>query len=233
MYGIRYFDMRVGYYAETEEKFWANHHFARVNPLPEIFAHVKRFLNETNEIIILDFHRFPVGFYNHQDRHHQLANYLLTEFEDYLVPEEYGVNITLAELWKSDKRLIVAYNHDVTASYGNYLWKGIPQKWGNKQVVSELNDFLHGTMAKHRDILYIWADMAELTPTAFDIILKPNLGLRKMADEVNRNLTIWAREDWWDKANIVATDFFLGNNIIDIALEANLRRRWCLDAAVL
>ena len=77
----------------------------------------------------------------------------------------------------------------------------------------------------------IWAAMAQLTPTAFDIILRPVYGLRKMADKVNRNLTTWIRDDYWDLANVVASDFFLGNNIIDVALEANLKRRWCLDAA--
>ena len=92
--------MRIGYYSETEEKFWANHNYARVNPLADIIGHIKRFLNETNEIIILDFHRFPVGFYNREERHHELASYLLSEFQEYLIPEEYGVNVTLAELWK-------------------------------------------------------------------------------------------------------------------------------------
>ncbi|GIY18731.1 uncharacterized protein CEXT_274661 [Caerostris extrusa] len=49
-------------------------------------------------------------------------------------------------------------------------------------------------------------------------------GLRKMADQVNRQVTRWFSSDWNHCANIVATDFFLGNNIIELAIETNQNR---------
>ncbi len=95
VYGIRYLDIRVGYYPAYPEKFWVNHNFYRMRPLSEIVKDVARFVDETNEIVILDFHRhvtstftcktyfklmsysdslhrFPVGFTS-QDRHSKLA----------------------------------------------------------------------------------------------------------------------------------------------------------------
>jgi hypothetical protein len=69
-----------------------------------------------------------------------------------------------------------------------------------------------------------WAAMAELTPKYTDVIMRPQRGLRMMADEVNRGLTYWFKHLWWKDANIVATDFLLGSKIIDVAVEANDKR---------
>jgi hypothetical protein len=71
----------------------------------------------------------------------------------------------------------------------------------------------------------MWAAMAELTPSPLDPVLQPSRGLRLMADDVNRHVTRWFRDLWWRDANVVATDYVLGNKIIDVAIEANLRRR--------
>lgn len=61
--------------------------------------------------------------------------------------------------------------------------------------------------------------MAELTPQVSDIFLLKN-NLRKLADDVNRELTKWFRDEW-DRftVNIVATDYFLGNDLINVAIE--------------
>ena len=37
-------------------------------------------------------------------------------------------------------------------------------------------------------------------------------------------MTKWYRDEWWSVANIVATDFFLGNNIIEESIRSNRRR---------
>jgi len=41
---------------------------------------------------------------------------------------------------------------------------------------------------------------------------------------VSGNVTIWFRDLWFREATIVATDFFLGNNIVDVAVKENQRR---------
>lgn len=64
-----------------------------------------------------------------------------------------------------------------------------------------------------------WALMAELTPQPIDILLMTN-NLRKLADDVNRELTKWFRDEWYQlPVNIVATDFFVGNDLINVAIE--------------
>lgn len=65
----------------------------------------------------------------------------------------------------------------------------------------------------------LWALMAELTPQFSDIFLLKN-NLRKLADDVNRELTKWFRDEWESFSyNIVATDYFLGNDLINVAIE--------------
>lgn len=105
------------------------------------------------------------------------------------------------------------------------LWGPLSQVWGNQQTPSGLRSFLQCSMdnAKQR-APSLWAAMAELTPTPLDVMFNPTGSLRAMADAVNRNLTSWFKNQWWPHANIVATDFFLGNNLIDVAVTANLRK---------
>lgn len=67
----------------------------------------------------------------------------------------------------------------------------------------------------------MWALMAQLTPRTIDVVLQIN-SLRKLADRVNTELTKWFRDDWLHDVNIVATDFFLGNDLINVAIEANI-----------
>ena len=62
LYGVRYLDIRVGYYEHTPEKFWIVHNIVKMNPLYIVLQDVRKFLQSTKEIIVMDFHRFPRGF---------------------------------------------------------------------------------------------------------------------------------------------------------------------------
>ena len=66
----------------------------------------------------------------------------------------------------------------------------------------------------------MWALMAELTLSSVDVIFGTN-NIRKLADRTNRHLTKWFRDEWAKETNIVATDYFLGNDLINVAIEAN------------
>lgn len=62
--------------------------------------------------------------------------------------------------------------------------------------------------------------MAELTISPIDVIFHSASNVR-LADKVSRELTKWFRDEWAKEANIVATDYFLGNDLINVAIEAN------------
>ena len=112
-----------------------------------------------------------------------------------------------------------------------WVWGRLYQAWGDQQTSSGLRAFLQATMDKQRSAIAaqsgpvtMWAAMAELTPTLFDVMFNMRGSLRQMADSVNRALTVWFAALWWANANIVATDFFMGNNLVDVAISANLRK---------
>lgn len=61
MHGVRYLDIRIGYYRSTTPSFWVNHGISRQQPLHDVLQQVKDFVLETNEIVIFDIQEFPVG----------------------------------------------------------------------------------------------------------------------------------------------------------------------------
>lgn len=61
IHGVRVLDLRVGHYPMTPELWWANHGVVRLRPLHQVLDDVIFFVNMTKEIVVLDFHRFPVG----------------------------------------------------------------------------------------------------------------------------------------------------------------------------
>lgn len=73
--------------------------------------------------------------------------------------------------------------------------------------------------------------MAELTPSTMDVLFRPNDGLRKLADNVSRNVTAWYRDLWWKSTSMTAVDFFHSTDIIDVAVDASLKRVHCSKLA--
>jgi hypothetical protein len=74
--------------------------------------------------------------------------------------------------------------------------------------------------------------MAELTPTALQIITDELGGLRRMADMVNHNVTTWYRGIWGHTVNIVAADFFRGTGLVEAAIYWNRIRAQQLACSI-
>lgn len=79
--------------------------------------------------------------------------------------------------------------------------------------------------AEQFGLYYFHAAMAELTPTVVNFIFEGHKGgLRKMADETNPLVARWFRREYRTCANIVATDYFLGADIVSVAIQSNIDR---------
>ncbi|XP_035228828.1 PI-PLC X domain-containing protein 1-like [Stegodyphus dumicola] len=227
VYGNRFLDLRVifQHVAGSKEKFWITHNILRTNnTVKDVLAQVKRFLDNTNEIVIMDFHLFYMGFIDSwvDDRHKELMSLIVRTLGHYMMPTSFEYSTTLNEIWKSNKRLLVGYASK-QAIESTLLFPGAFHLWGNKETRPELEEFLERNMChfRHRGL---WSAMAELTPTTAGVLIDKYGGLRNLAQEVNSHVTKWFRERWWKCANIVSTDYFLGNNIIDVAIEANAKK---------
>jgi hypothetical protein len=69
-----------------------------------------------------------------------------------------------------------------------------------------------------------FAEMAELTPEAIDVLTDRYGGLRVMANKVNFDVTKLYHGVFGKNANIVAVDFYLATNIVEIAIEWNRKK---------
>lgn len=63
IHGARYFDIRPARYPKKDPKQWVNHGKFRMTPLVNLINDVKKFMDQTEEIVILEFKEFPVGKY--------------------------------------------------------------------------------------------------------------------------------------------------------------------------
>ena len=247
--GVRYLDVRILQRPGNEEaRFWTNHGAYIFRPLFEDTALVREFLSRTNEIVIFDIHGLD-GMGDEPDSHQELQTLLYNEFSPWMAPQNLTWDVTLGQLWALNKRLIVTYNDEANQVGVPYLWSAVQHQWGNVNKVGELQIYLQGVMdtASQGSLEFPWSAMAELTPSTSDVITDSLGGLRNAADAVNRNIylflylkkkkvyknnvffvsenvTVWFRDLWSKEATIVATDFFLGNNIVDVAIKENQRR---------
>jgi len=118
VFGIRYLDLRVGYskVKQRAERLWIYHDIFRTEvSADEVFEQVRKFLDlTTHEIVIMDFHRFTVGFQNEnsqtlRERHAKLIELLFKHLGPYVVPSYLGQHAPLQEYISMNKRLLVGY----------------------------------------------------------------------------------------------------------------------------
>jgi len=221
IHGIRSLDVRVGYYPNTDEKFYSNHDQVRIRPLRALVEDVKKFVLETGEIVMLDFHRFPVGFTS-AEVHREFVAYLQQELGDLLAPKSLSVSATPDQLWGLNKTVLAFYSEDSIASQYDVLWPGVAQAWADTNNLIQLEEYLSSSFEDLGCKRRAWSTMAQLTSSVEDIILRPGFGIRGFANLANIPVTKWyQRESWYSKAMIIALDFYLGTNVIATAIEVN------------
>uniref|UniRef100_A0A1A9ZR28 Phosphatidylinositol-specific phospholipase C X domain-containing protein n=1 Tax=Glossina pallidipes TaxID=7398 RepID=A0A1A9ZR28_GLOPL len=227
MHGIRYLDIRIGYYRNLIHTFYINHGITRQMPLIDVINQVKDFVQETNEIVIFGMKEFPIGFGRNLTIHHVLVEYLKEHFGDFIVHPSATWRASLNDIWHRKQNVILAYDKaSIVMQYPYLLFGSVEQRWGNVQTWPELENFLK--FINSFDVARLSsrpvADMAELTPDAWGVIVNKYGGLRKMADRVNWRISQLYRDYLGANANIVAVDFYRGTNLVDLALEWNRKR---------
>lgn len=210
-------------------KLWIVHGPIRMKTtLESIIKEVKQFIKiATKEIVIIDLHRFEKGFNKKESsrssirrRHEKVAALILRHLREYLVPIKMGLSSTINELIAENKRIIVGYASDDYIS-NEYFFPQTKHLWPNTDSMKELEMYFNRTICnRYPNILY--AAMVHLTADKIGIIIDRYKGLRTMAQTVNQNINESFRSRWSQCANVVASDYFLGNNFIQIAIKSNL-----------
>ncbi|XP_055386146.1 PI-PLC X domain-containing protein DDB_G0269228-like [Condylostylus longicornis] len=223
MHGIRYLDIRMGYYAFTKDKFFMVHGITKQRPLKEALEQLKNFVIETNEIVIFDVRKFELGFQN-IEVHRELIMYIESYIGEYLVDATHSWDITLNEIWNSGKNIILTYgDSSMRNEFPNILFNIVQHRWGNKDDWSSLEEYLrglHGHLTASAQ-----SDMAELTPNAWGIITDKYGGLRKMADDVNPKVYELYSKHLGFTTNILSVDFHRGIAVTELAIHFNRLRK--------
>ncbi|XP_063873407.1 uncharacterized protein LOC135107458 isoform X2 [Scylla paramamosain] len=226
LYGNRYLDLRVGYYPETRELLWINHDLVRWRPLQDVLDAVRGFLALSPDPVIIDIHRTPVGFHLPESLELMLS-LMNTTLGSHFVHNRHGPHVTLDDLWQMGKRVVFTFIDPTVSDHTPWVWPPVPQAWANAQLVDDLRTFLDAEMNMRFESPRLWAAMAHLTPSLWDLLFRSHIGVRGYTDRVNFSITRWLRQRWGHMANIVASDFFMGNNIINVAIRTNLALSMC------
>ncbi|XP_063826732.1 uncharacterized protein LOC135076187 isoform X2 [Ostrinia nubilalis] len=240
VHGIRYFDFRIAYYefyTNEDDRYWLNHNLIRVRPLLPLLREIRTFLDSTKEVIFLDAHHFPVGFYQQDGTpnravHNGLLDLVRRELGPHMADARvFGTGAgtrgpTLQSLIDAEKRLVFSYVDNAIVADNNWLWPVLPHLWANTNSPVELFQYLdqaitvspqpHARSPMH-------SAMAQTTPTVLDILFLRG-SLRDNADAVNRNVTARLASRWRQHANIISSDFFLGNDVVDVSIALTVER---------
>ncbi|KAK9874557.1 hypothetical protein WA026_005392 [Henosepilachna vigintioctopunctata] len=224
--GIRYFDFRIGYY--NDEIFYINHDFMWVEPIKGMYYQIMKFLSVSpGEIIVIDYHRFPKPDTWSDDLHRKFLKFTLNILgSKVFIPELNNSNYkikgpTMEEIWNSGKNILLTYNNEIREEFKQLFSQPVAQAWADTLVIFSLKEYLRKTLtSRFREFRTFVALMAILTPKPLDVVLSRN-NLRTLSDYVNPEITKWIRDEWRDRVNIVATDYFFGNNLIEVAIDIN------------
>lgn len=232
IYGVRFFDIRLAFDASKsdERRQVAVAHGVMRLPvlLVDVLEQILAFtLSTRQEVLVLDFHRFEKGFEESIDfmelvRRHTVVERLIIDYlGPYLLPVDTGIEKPIRELAATNRRIIVGYNwHGRNSKYFHTKALHVWAKEDNKDFLFRyLNERSCRSTAP-----YVVSLMAELTPSFFGLMTNKYRGLRGLAERVNHDLSVAISEEWWQCMNVVASDYFLGNNVIELAIEANIQR---------
>ncbi|CAM3469165.1 MULTISPECIES: immunoglobulin-like domain-containing protein [Saccharibacillus] len=259
--GIRYFDLRVapnvwnnlfsGYHVQPDN-LRTLHGLYGESANDEMFANIRTFLNapgHEKEIVILDFQHF----YEMQNSSYAtLIKRLETQLGSLMAPPSYGSDVSLKQLWDTNKRVIVLFGKDnqrngsslqssvrrtYSREFGSFLWERnayLISNWKNTASTSALKPMLDAEVeARQSNRKSLFVLQSVLTPSSDSISKNPFGSIRSNAGGLNDQLIGWLRSDWRDKRlNVVLLDFF-DQRFIDFSAERNRARLEQLDLSAL
>ncbi|UXI23162.1 ectonucleotide pyrophosphatase/phosphodiesterase family member 5-like [Sarcoptes scabiei] len=234
VYGIRFLDLRLSYDNKPKnerDRIWIAHGPVRIDILlTDVLEQILAFILSTHqEIIILDFHRFEEGLeesLSDIDQRHAIIERLIFDYlGSFLIPVELGMNRPINKLIAMNKRIYVGYarekrNRMFFHMNALHVWPGTDD---TGLLFRHLND-RSCRLSSLPLTSYPISLMGALTPRIFGLIRDKYDGLRSLAEQINHDLSIQVFEQWWQCMNVLCTDYFLGNNIIELTIEANLHR---------
>lgn len=194
--GVRYFDFRI---CQTKQQELYTSHALLGRPIRYVIEALRSFnLSYPDEILFLDFNHF-YGLSNAD--HQKLIGLLQQAFKGKLLPRSAGLEVTYADLWQTDYRIIVFYHHPPCLQQHANLWgsQHIYSLWPDVLRFRSLKSFLEYTIEDtHSQRLMV--RQCILSPSFWQVfrslltftMLPASLSL--LAYRVNRKVLKWLRQ---------------------------------------
>lgn len=224
------------------EELWMVHDIQRNHiSLRDALKQIRRFLEQTtHEVVVVDFHRFVNGFVDVDDLfalQSRLRNFykiVIDELGPFLIPYSLNRRSTIGQMVRDGKRVILGYafkfdNRGLFDS--DVYWPAAQHLWANTDQLTQLESFMKQRLCRQQGdgslqgtAIHLQSMMAELTPAIDGILFQRYHGLRELAAIINQHYDRWFRQRYWKCVNIVAADFFLGSELVQIAIDVNRKR---------
>lgn len=187
------------------------------------------------------------------ERHLVIEQLIYDYLGAFLIPSDWGMNKPIRELVSMNKRVYIGYARDnININDDIHYSSDNNNNDQNVNNINHVNHQRYPSILfLHTNALHVWpgtddhqllfkhlndrscrsllapypvALMGALTPKFFGLIRDKYDGLRALAEQINHELSLNVFEEWWQCMNVLCTDYFLGNNVIDFSIEANLRK---------
>ncbi|CAD7003912.1 unnamed protein product [Ceratitis capitata] len=244
VFGIRYLDFSIGYDkiddvydSNNADNFYIVNENKLVRPLRSVLRDIKRFVQLSHEVVILDFSSFPIGFYKHPERHSGLNHLLREEVGDIVYIRNTSTQegskqcdeLTIEEIRKDNKYLIILYpvqELPYPESESKMLcsnWKRFSTAFMN---TSEALDNMRLLFSKKQNSPiqnegWVFQAIRSMEQSLNNNKLET---AKERAAILNPKVTSWLKGPWSLAANVVAFDYFSNTNIIDVAIYANMHK---------
>ena len=146
IWGVRFLDVRAGFYPTTPERFWLVHGIIKTHPMAEGIEDVKTFLRNTQEIIIWEVNGYEQVW--DDEAHAEFKELLTSEFSPWLVrPGSLAWSSPLADIWQrsglapGQGRIILTYNSNRYTD-PDFFFPEVLERWGNVDVPSDLYNYI-------------------------------------------------------------------------------------------
>ncbi|KAK0181099.1 hypothetical protein PV327_003411 [Microctonus hyperodae] len=229
--GARYLDLRPAIKIGDQLEYWICHGSFFMNTMDDVLDDIKTFIIHTQEIVILSFKEFPMGFKEEAD-HLNFIQYLEKKFNGHLVTRISKLwEITFGDIWRLDTRILVSYDNNAFRK-SSKMWPGIPQMWGDIHPSAGLEALRNHLKIADASFIFPKVSMPQFTLDAItiashaiaDTFGMESTSLRRLGAIVGHNITQWYNEIFFRITNIVAVDYIDGTGIVEVAIEWNSRR---------
>ncbi|XP_003741271.1 uncharacterized protein LOC100899690 [Galendromus occidentalis] len=246
-FGARYFELRASFSPKRRQnrggspsecgidgkacdgtEFWSYHgSFVTLGSLKQIAMDIRDFLDSTEEIVLIDLHKFKIkgNWFWTITLHLELWKLLVDILGRHMSP--FSPELTFGEMWKSNRRLIVSSIYPMQ-NLTKCLWPSPTHLWPNTEDFSQLELFfdqrLCSEVAKSSGIT---VTKGQLTPRPglrlMRNIFRNQGGVRYFSPEINRRIDRMFFGKW-ACANVVAVDYLLSSDVVRIAIIVNEMR---------